>query len=192
MCSAGWSLRSRGWKIWQRPWPVTESKSRHFSGLDCHMKRSDGREKFLCSVLSDIEALSEQGRWKSGDSISIVAKSLGASIVERAFPIQEGGDQELQCEVFLRLAPPKASHCCFAKTTVNVSIPWDHLTLGAKIMDRLATRDSSKEGSGRILNIRLSELSHKDLNRNVVIPRGEFAGRKLYELYRKLLGGAVC
>jgi hypothetical protein len=168
-----------------------EARTFRWSGLLHDAFRHMYADQFLQNLRNDLDALSEQGRSTDSNRISVIAKSLGTKIVERAFSIRESKGQNLRCDVFLRIAPPVASRSRFARTTINVSVPWDHLAFGAEIVERLVTHNRPNEGSGRVRNIRLSGLTHTQLNSNVVIPKGEFAGMNLYELYRRLLEGTI-
>jgi hypothetical protein len=116
-------------------------------------------------------------------SLSIIAKSLGGVIAERALVRLRN---EVEVDVFLRIAVPDARTVLRLPNVnriVNVISPNDRLYHAGRLIAPLFLRASS-EGSTTTETILLSGLSHYSMTE-----RTRCEESTTYEMYRRILAG---
>jgi hypothetical protein len=126
----------------------------------------------------------------TGGSLSIVAKSLGAAIAERAL-VMKGHDVKI--DLFLRIGVPDvrtALRLPGVSRIVNVISTGDHLYRAGLWVMPFFLRGGTDTKAKPLVEIRLSSLSHSELTECTSIDGDDGVGVTTYDLYRRLLAGA--
>ena len=126
----------------------------------------------------------ELRRVANGHSVSIVAKSVGGIIAERAITLLRN---DVEIDVFLRIAVPDARTALRLPNVnriVNVISTSDRLYRAGRLIAPLFLRETPRAGVPE--TIVLPGLSHYALTERTLCER-----TTTYELYRRILSGQV-
>ncbi len=121
-------------------------------------------------------------------SISILAKSMGACMVERALRIAENEGQPIRCHL-LRIAAPRQPSVRSAALVTELYGLRDPLAWAATVLSFCRSpgfwfkkRDKSTSRNKVVLRLR-----HREWNENLSIWTEEFQGDQLFDLYAKIV-----
>lgn len=166
-------LSRKGVRVCQYVWKGTPSAA-----------LSDRQARLFLSNLRDAANTAGLHDTQPADRVAVVAKSMGACIVERALAIAASEGRPVNCHV-VRVAPPLGLQGKLGTRVTTLRGRCDPLALAATLVSLpfYVWRRHGWLGGPRSSEEVVIGLRHRDWNENRVIREGKYSGYRLFDVF---------